>query len=245
MFLFKRKPEVYEHLYALVPDFNLSSQEFYAAIEEDLKTRKVPSLEISRVEYAEGGLLSDKRLYLHFARERLTFDICAAPFGTAYFFSCRFAEIPATVQLWHLIAIFCVGYVGAVGALLVMAKIFGALTIFVLPMVGIGFLACLAVLIFVMRDPVGAGIKNLDAILLKIPVVNAIYEAWFRKETYYREDTRRMYFDTVKAVVKEHVENVTAAKGITLVTYHESSPVLGVLYKPVAVELPIRQEAAA
>jgi hypothetical protein len=245
MFPFKRKPEVFEHLYALVPDFNTSSQEFYTEIEEDLKTRKVPGLEMSRVEYAEGGVLSDKRLYLHFWRERLTFDICAAPFGTAYFFSCRFAEIPATVQLWQLIAIFCVGYAGSITALLMLAKVFGALTILVLPIAGVAFLAVLAVLIFVLRDPVGAGIKNLDAILLKIPVVNAVYEAWFRKETYYREDTRRMYFDTIKAVLKEHVEEVTAAKGITLVTYHERSPILGALYKPFAVELPERQAAAA
>ena len=89
-----KKTEVLKHWYVLHLDFDTITSEFYQAIEYDLKARELTGLEISRIEYAEGGLLSAKREYLRMRRERLVFDVCAAPFGTSWFFSCRFAEIP-------------------------------------------------------------------------------------------------------------------------------------------------------
>ncbi|HTQ95417.1 MAG TPA: hypothetical protein VMH89_01350, partial [Candidatus Acidoferrum sp.] len=79
----------------------------YRSVEDELKARKVPGLRISRVEYHEGGLLSDKRTYLRLARERFAFDVCAAPFGRAYFFSLRFVEVPRLLlpRILALIAI--------------------------------------------------------------------------------------------------------------------------------------------
>jgi hypothetical protein len=79
---------------------------------------------------------------------------------------------------------------------------------------------------------------NLDAALIKSPVVGPIYERWFRKETYYREDTRLMYLDTVNAIVKAKVEEATGAKGIKLVRFNERNPILGELYKSITVSLP-------
>src|ERR1035441_2983248 len=100
MFGFKsKKVDVLSHWYVPVPSFNASTAEFYAAVEKELQEQKVPGLEISRLDFSEGGLLSDKRVYLRMTRERLVFDICAAPFGTNYFYSCRFAELPVKVSL--------------------------------------------------------------------------------------------------------------------------------------------------
>ena len=45
-------------------------------------------------------------------RELLVFDVCAAPFGTAYFYSCRFAELPSQIKLWQL-AVLLIGLVGS------------------------------------------------------------------------------------------------------------------------------------
>src|ERR1700722_18754499 len=106
MFGFKsRKADVLSHWYTPVPSFSASTQEFYTSLEQELKAQEVPGLEISRVEFSEGGILSDKREYLRMSRERLVFDVCAAPFGKAYFFSCRFAEIPAVIHLWQLLVL--------------------------------------------------------------------------------------------------------------------------------------------
>src|SRR5437660_1190883 len=103
-----KKGEVLNHWIGFADSFNYPSQEFYATLEKELEARKIPNLDISRVEWAEGGLLSDKRIYLRMIRERLAFDTCAAPFGTGYFFSCRTVYTPAVLELWHIIVLWIV-----------------------------------------------------------------------------------------------------------------------------------------
>jgi hypothetical protein len=223
MFGFKPKQaEVLSHWYTPVPGFTLSTEEFYASVEKELTEQKVPGLDISRVEFAEGGILSGRRTYLRMTRERLVFDICAAPFGTNYFFSCRFAELPATVSLISL-------------AILVF--IFAALLFFSVNVLGLIWSlllwpAFLIGLIYTLRNAVSLGLSDLDAWLLKQPVFGPIYERFLRKETYYRQDTRLMYLTVVEGVVKKLVEEETTAKGVRLLTQYEYAPILRELYKP-------------
>jgi hypothetical protein len=227
-FFKSKKADVIDHWYSLVPGFNTSTKDFYAAVEKELKDREVPGLEIFYVDFAEGGLLSAKREYLRMTRERLVFDICAAPFGTAYFFSCRFAEIPAVIQLWQLLVVL-------IGALMIAGLIFKVAGIILgIGILIVGFIAA----IYLLRNAVSLGLKDLDATLIKSPVVGPIYENWFRKETYYRQDTRLMYRDTVNDVVKAKVEEATGAKGIKLLKFNDYSPILGELYKTTTVQLP-------
>jgi hypothetical protein len=221
MFPFKsRKANVISHWYVLVPRFTTTSQEFYTAIESELKARKVPGLDTTRVEFSEGGLLSANRQYLRMTREMLIFDVCAAPFGTAYFFSCRFAELPAIVSLLEIaITLFGLGAV--------------ALLIFYL----CGFWKGLVVLAVLLASLIVAlGLKDLDATLMKLPVIGPVYIRFLRKETYYRHDTRLMYCDSVNEVVKAKVEEITGAKGIQLLRFNEFSPLLEELYKPRIVQ---------
>ena len=93
-----KKADVLSHWFTVLDGFSSSTEEFYVAVEKELAARKVPGLAMTRVEFAEGGVLSDRRVYLRMIRERLVFDVCAAPFGRAYFFSVRFAEIPAVIK---------------------------------------------------------------------------------------------------------------------------------------------------
>jgi len=225
---FQKKPaDVIDHWYALVPAFTTSAKEFYAEIEKELKEREVPGLEIFHVDFAEGGVLSAKREYLRMTRERLVFDICAAPFGKGYFFSGRFAEIPAVIRLWQLVVVM-VGSMMIIGVIFKLAGfIFGCCILF----------AGLVLLIYLLRNAVALGLKDLDATLIKSPVVGPIYERLFRKETYYRQDTRIMYRDTVNDIVKAKVEETTGAKGIKLIEFNEHSPILGELYKPRTVQV--------
>ena len=225
---FKKSADVIDHWYALIPGFNSSTKDFYEGIEKELKTREVPGLEIFHVDFAEGGVLSQKREYLRMTRERLVFDICAAQFGTAYFFSCRFAEIPAAIKLWQLVVVLIGGFMTVALAFKFLGLILGAIVL----------LAAFVLLIYTLRNAVSMGLKDLDATLIKSPIVGPIYENWFRKETYYRHDTRLMYCDTVNAVVKAKVEETTGAKGVKLIRYMENCPTLSELYKPNPVSLP-------
>ena len=225
--LFQKKAEVLEHWISFAEGFQFSPAEFYAAVEKELDARKVPGLEKSRIEFAEGGLLSDKRVYLRMLRERLVFDVCAAPFGTRFFFSCRMAEIPAVIQLWQL-AVIIVGF-GIIAALLwnFLGFVLGTSAL----VVTLGFL------VYFLRNAVAMGMQDIDTALIQSPVFGPIYERWFRKETYYRVDTRLMYLDTVSNVVKKLAEEVTGSKGVKLVRQYEQAPILGELYKPVQPRL--------
>lgn len=218
-----RKTEVLEHWISFADGFQFSTEEFYTAVEKELLTRKVPGLAMSRVDFAEGGLLSDQRVYLRMVRERLVFDVCAAPFGTRFFFSCRMAEISNAIQLWQLLVMFT--------ALSIIAglclQFFGVITGAVLLAVS------LLMLVWLMRNTLALGLQDLDAAFIRSPLIGPIYERWFRKETYYRVDTRLMYLDTVSNVVKKLAEEVTGSKGVKLVRQYEQAPILGELYKPV------------
>src|ERR1039458_5798013 len=112
-----KKGEILDSWIVFADSFSLPPQEFYAAIEKEMNARKIPSMEISREEFSEGGLLSDKRIYLRLFRERLALYTCAAPFGTGYFFSCRTVYVPALVRLWHIVAAFI--FFTVVGGLLI------------------------------------------------------------------------------------------------------------------------------
>ena len=234
MFGLKSKTsEVLNHWVSFAEGFNTPPLEFYAGVEKELAARKVPGLEVSQVEFAEGGLLSDKRVYLRMLRERLAFDICAAPFGTGYFFSCRTVYVPAVIRFWHL---------------LVIVTVFGGLFVSLyslldhLTMAAGATFALIIALGFVMRNTVAMGLSDLDASLLKTPAIGPIYERFFRKETYFRHDTRLMYLEVVPTVVKSLAEDATGAKGVKLVRQYELAPVLGELYKPC---LPRPQSPAA
>jgi hypothetical protein len=224
-----KKADVLDHWYSLVPDFSQSTKDFYNSVEAELKLREVPGLSVDYVDFTEGGVLSAKREYLRMTRERLVFDVCAAPFGTSFFFSCRFAQIPAEVKLWQLMALL-IGVCAFVAlGFKAFSDVLGLAGVFIFPFV---MSAILAAVLYVMRNAIAMGLHDLDASLIRTPVIGPIYEAWFRKETYYRQDTRLMYCDTITAVVKAKVEEVTGAKGIKLIRFNEYSPLLGELYKP-------------
>ena len=93
-------------------------------------------------------------------------------------------------------------------------------------------MALLLLLVYLLRNAVAMGLEDLDASFIRSPMLGPIYEAWFRKESYYRHDTRVMYLTVVEGVIKKLVEQETAAKGVKLLTQYEYGPILGELYKP-------------
>lgn len=221
-FFKNKEAEALSHWYAPIPNFNASTKDFYESVEKELKTQQVPALEIAHVEFSEGGLLTAKREYLRLTRDRLIFDICAAPFGVNYFYSCRFAELPVGISVLALALLFFIFVV----LLFVSLRFAGFwLTLIFWP---IGLVA----LFYTLRNAVSLGLSDLDVWLVKQPLFGPLYERIFRKETYYRQDTRLMYLTVVDGVVKKLVEQETSAKGVKLLTQYEHAPILGELYKP-------------
>ena len=216
-----KKDEVLDHWISFADGLSLSPQEVYDALEKELAARKIPSMEMFRVEYSEGGLLSDKRLYLRMIRERLAFETCAAPFGNSFFFSCRSIYSPAVVRLWHLVAVLL--FFSLVWVPLV--RLLG------FEFAGIALIGLIIALVFTFR-----GAKNLadvDAMLMNIPAFGPIYERWFRVDTYFRQDARLVYLKIVPEIFKSVAENMSGERGIKLVQQYQRAPILGELYKPI------------
>ena len=219
-----KKGEILDYWIAFHDTLNLQPQEFYAVLEKEIQGRKIPGLEISHDEFAEGGIFSEMRIYLRLFRERLAIYTCASPFGTGYFFSCRTVHVPALVRLWHIIAALAI--IAVVGGLLVQLLGFTY-----------AIVACLTLpfaVAAVFRNAASMAVSDLDSFLLKIPIVATIYEDWFRPDTYYRLDTRAVYLQRIPQLIKELAEEITAAKGAKLVRQYRYSPVFGELYKPVS-----------
>lgn len=233
----RQSADVLSHWYTLVEDVQFSAQEFYQSLETEINIRKLPRLHMERIEYHEGGVVSDKRIYLRFMRERFAFDVCAAPFGTAYFFSLRLIEKPR--EGW--LAVF--GTFVALGALY-------KLLFFLVPREAHplwyfgGIIALIVLSYFITRliqskqaTGIAQGAKplpDIDGFLLNLPGIGQLYES-SRKDTYYRHDTRLLFQTLVTDIVKRKVEDVTSAKGVKLVNSYSYSPILEELYKRTTV----------
>lgn len=83
-----RKPATIEsrpwfHFY---DDINLSTKEFYQAVTDGVKRRKVP-MDFSEESFLESHIFSARRAYLRITKAEYVFYVCAAPFGTGTFVS--------------------------------------------------------------------------------------------------------------------------------------------------------------
>jgi len=223
---FKKKTDVLNHWIAFVDGFHTSSVDFYTALEKELALRQIPSMAMNRIEFPEGGLLSEKRIYFRMLRERLVFDVCASPFGSSFFFSCRTSEIPVKLTLSELIILF-VG--GAVLMVVFMVLLFFLSFLFLLALPFIAVVV--AIVLYCLRNAVALGLQDLDTALARLPAIGTLYEMFLRRETYHRIDSRLCYLETVPGVVKKLAEDLTAEKGVKLIRQYEVAPVLGELYK--------------
>jgi hypothetical protein len=211
----RKKPDVIKWWYVPAPlGFQTSTSEFYDAIEAELEARELTGMEVKRITYREGGLLSAKREYLRMQRERLVFDVCSTSFGAYWFFSYRMSEIPFTLRVWELLVILL--FAGCLFLFYV--------TLFGLVLGVILLLSSFLALLLVMRNSVAFGLEDLDSALLQFPVVGSIYEIFFRKNTYYRDDTRMMYLEIVDEIIREKIDEVRRANGLELLEFREATP---------------------
>lgn len=209
----RKRAELIKYWYVPIEKGSFSTSEFYGRIESDVRERKFPGLELTREEFSEGGALSPLRQYLRIRRERLAFDVCSAPFGESWFFSARQAQIPVSLMLWELLLILAL-----IGAL-----VLGYIHLFGLFVGGAVILFSLVGAFMLMRNALSLGLTDLDALLLRVPVVGTLYEL-VRKETYHRFDTRMMFLDQTETIVRRAVEDAMGARGIQQVEFKEAYP---------------------
>ena len=205
----------------LIHGITATPSEVYDIIEEHVAKREVPELELTREFWHEGGALSAKREYLRIGRDRLVFDICAAPFGTDFFLSFRCAEIPLIIDPLAILLVLAV----TGGALLCLVQAFG------LMWGAIVLVFSLSLLVFVLRSVVFRGLANIDRVLMKTPLIAPLYEIFLRPVTYYRIDSTAMYLQAVQGATAEAFHSIFGDHAPNLLSETVSQPVLEELYR--------------
>ena len=211
--------------------FQTSAMDFYAAVEAALHRRQIPDVSVSRVDLHEGGTLSAKREYLRFTRQKLAFDLCAAPYGTGYFFSWWLGEKrPNRVLCWAILLGAIIGYFvlrSGVG------KVASRLWAQVFHQYGPGLLIRLLITLatFIVVYLIYRGVTRLfdmdtDDPIIAVPILGQLYEHFFRPVTYFRVDTTLMFQSAVSAAVNESIDAVTTAKGLRAMTEDEKKPIM-------------------
>ncbi len=206
-----RKPLVHDHQATYLENFSIAPGDLYKAIEAEIADKKLPDIKVSRVLFREGGLLSANREYLRVRRERFAYLVCAAPWGTSFFFSTRFTEIPVSLRWWEAIAalLFLAGTFFAYWQLL---GLFWGVAIFALNVIAIAVLC---------RNLVAMGWNRLDDLLLRLPVFGVIYELWLRPNTFFRDDTRGLFQNLIQAIVHRQIGSFAASSGLNLLEFKD------------------------
>ncbi len=213
------KPQVEGHWHSLIEGFSTSTLDFYELVKAGIARREIPNLKISQVEWKQSGLGSGKRVYLRVSREELNFDICAAPFGTGYFFSWWLAKISRALLdvLFLFLYVVVVGFIlfratagnsGSGEEMMVGDSSSGCAGFFLKPLIFFGILVALG---FLVRYNENLG---LEPTVLSMPITGFFYGLIFRPATYFNEDTAIMFRESVHHAVLEAIDQVTTAQGV-------------------------------
>lgn len=206
--------EVISHWHQSVDGLSISTLEFYASLEKALRDKEVADLHFERLGFNEHGILSAKREYLGVSYGRLRFDICAAPFGKDFFFSWWLVrKTPGFAALWGCATIVAV-------PLLVLAFI-GTLGFFK----GV-FFALLSIVVgsLVLKASLGEGWNAVEDTILLMPILGTIYRKFFMPVTYYSEDSRLMFEETVHRIVVQVVEGVLTVNKLPPIPSEQLKP---------------------
>lgn len=183
--------EVISHWHQSVESLSTSTLEYYAAVEKALRDKAVPDLLIERTIISEHGILSAKREYLRVRYGRFYFDICGAPFGNDYFFSWWLVKrTPGFAALFGCailigLPILVLALIGSMG---LVRGLFAAVVV-----VGVGAA--------ILRNAFADGWGAIEDAILAMPIIGFLYRKFVKPVTYYSEDTRMMFEETVHRVV--------------------------------------------
>ena len=207
----------------LVERFNYSPREFYVLLAKALEERRVPGLEAGVVKLFESVYGSSKRLYMTVARERFVYYVCAAPYGTGFFFSWRLVDERRPAK-WFVAAFILLNIVTGILSSALMSPTIRLLTALnfdaqslsqiALWLPSLLFLFLFAAIWSLMRCAALPGYERLSIFIEKVPFFGRVFERLFRPDTYYRQDSQKMYQKVFDLAITETIAAVTTPQGL-------------------------------
>jgi hypothetical protein len=187
-------------------NLSTSAFDFYDSIGKAVGAKQLP-VEISRAERSERGILSAKRQYLQIRYDRYVFVLSAFPFGKDYYFGWWLGK-----RMPNLAALGCGVLVGLpllLIILIVKAGLVGGLVLF--------FIAVAAALSGAANGAFGDA-SDLREALSSLPWFGPIYRRLFNPATFYTEETRTIFEETVHRVVLDVLAGVLTIAKMTPLT---------------------------
>lgn len=202
----EKEIQVREPWRLFVDGFRISAQDFYSTVETEFARRQMPGVVVTRDHWLEAGPLSDQREYLRVERGRFRFELCAAPFGSGFFFSLRHLYLPPTVNWWFVLLAgiaLTFGFIEVVafyGLLMAIAILLGGLLALVLALRTLG----------------SSGLTGVERALVESSWVGGLYEILFRRKTRFSEDSQAAFDSLGEAIIKELTNQATRTKGVNI-----------------------------
>ncbi len=226
--------DVLAHWSKLVENFNTSSEDFYDAVVAALERRKIHDALTRHIQWGVGGVLSPNREYFRVEGSGFALDICAAPFGTGFFFSWWLIKRRPEWPSLHLIAFAVAAFLIYRGLLHFVPYVFRGIPPFsILWALQILFLnpftllaLTFLVLFWAIAIAARGGIRDPEEVMLTIPILGWVYERWFAPVTFYRLDTAAMFRATTHAAVLEVIDDLTTQKGLRALAPEDRVPTL-------------------
>lgn len=238
----ERKARELKYVPKLVENFNYSPREFYTILAQNLEKRCIPGLTVELVQMRESIAGSPQRLYLMAGRERFVFYVCAAPFGSGFFFSWRFVDERQPAEWHHVVGAFVVLilFTIALSALLTgplkgMLQPFGVesqrIRLFDSSVSSIVGLLFFAVTWSAMRLASLPGYERAANFIERLSLFGRVFERFYRPDTYYRQDTAKMYEEAFDCAVTETIAAVTNPQGVRHTGQVDGGPVVNNLHR--------------
>jgi hypothetical protein len=203
---------IVSHWHHSVEKLSTSTTEVFNSLETALRTKDVLGLFVERVEWNEGGVLTATRTYLCVTYRRFVFDISAFPFGKDFYFSWWLGKRTPNLALLG-----CGAFLASFVAWVICVAMAGPYKGFVL------FILLLAAAVF----SVGTGLiplaDDVNEALSEAPFVGPIYRKLFNPATYYAQDTRIMFEETVHRAVMDVVGGILTIHKMTPLTDAEKA----------------------
>jgi len=222
---------VISHWSKLIEGLQASPRDYYASLEEVLKRRRIPGLKTSRIDWNEGGVLSPKREYLRITGGRHSFEVCAAPFGTGFFFSSWLTK-RAPIGVFAVFLLLVAADVGISKLIFeVLAATWSGPSQLPLGLpnrvVGNVIIPALAgmITLWLVGTLTRVGQSGLELAVLAIPIVGWVYERLFAPETYYRIDTMLMFQSAVHSATMEAIDALTTEQGVRGLSDDDRKPI--------------------
>jgi len=223
-----KQANVISHWHQLFLNFHAASMDFYSSVERGVAALSVPEIQGTRVEHKEGGLASANRQYLRMHRGKHAFDICAAPFGNGFFVSWWLTEPPLRFAMLYTLAFLFALMITVDIAFGIGMAIGAAMSGYAMGLFLGGCAAVLGVpaLLWLIGNGMRQGSIPGERTVLATPLFGWIYERIFAPPTFYAIDTGLMFQDAVHHVVLGVIDEMTANKGVRMMTEAERKPIL-------------------